>query len=83
MAQITQNLLFSGMPVLKRLKISVWEGHLFKKIFCYESFRYVSTLPKKVFLGASVKCVFLYGLNNTDYVVLGIPVSQRLKVTRW
>ena len=52
-----------------------------KKIFCYESFRYVSTLPKKVFLGAPVKCVFLYGSNNTDYVVLGIPVSQRLKVT--
>ena len=95
MAQITQNLLFSAMPVLKRLKISVSEGHLFKKNFCLESFRYVTTLPKKIFLGAPVKCVFLYGSNNTDYVVLGfaeieghrlitttgMPVLKRSKIT--
>ena len=40
-----------------------------KKKNCYGSFVYVSTLRKKVFLGAPVKCVFLYGSKNSDSVV--------------
>ena len=31
----------------------------------------MSTLRKKVFLGPSVKFVFLYGSNKTDFVVFG------------
>ena len=40
-----------------------------KKKQCYGGFRYVSTLLKKVFSGAPVKCVFLCGSNNSDSVV--------------
>ena len=40
-----------------------------KKKKCYGGFRYVSTLLKKVFSGAPVKCVFLCGSNNSDSVV--------------
>ena len=44
--------------------------HLFKKKkFCYGSFGFVSTLRKRVFSGAPVKCFSLYGLNNLDSVV--------------
>ena len=69
MAQITQILLFSGMPVLQRSKITVWEQKLFKKKFFYGSFWFVSTLRKKVFSEAPMKCFFLYGSNNSDFVV--------------
>ena len=111
-AQITQILLFSGMLVLERSKITVWEWHFFehriffamevlhmcltylkrffhvalkcvrfscfrecwfwrdqtlqfvsntfsKKKNYYVSFRYLSTLCKKVFSRAPVKCFFL------------------------
>ena len=69
MAQITQILLFLRIQLLQRSKITVWERHLFKKKICYGSFRYMSTLHKRVFLGALVKYVFLYGSNNSDSVV--------------
>ena len=36
-----------------------------------ESFGFVSTLRKKVFSGAPVICVFLYGSNKSDSVVFG------------
>ena len=68
MAEITQILLFLGMLLLERSKITGWEQHLLKKIG-YGSFRYVFTLCKKVFSGEPVKCLFLYGSNNWDYVV--------------
>ena len=64
MVQITQTLLFSGMPLLERSKITVWKRHLFHKKICY-----VSTLCKKVFSGAPVKCAFLYESNNLNSVV--------------
>ena len=48
MAHITQILLFSGMLLLERSKIIVWQRHLFKKN-CYGSFRYVSTYVKRCF----------------------------------
>ena len=71
MAQITQILLFSGMSILEKSKITVWERHLFKKSFRYGSFRNVPTLRKEVFSGASVKRVFLYSSNNSDSVAFG------------
>ena len=43
----------------------------FQKKNCYGTFRYVSTLRKKLFFGAIVNCVFLYGSNNSDSVVFG------------
>ena len=69
LVKITQILLFSRILVLERSKITVWEPHLFKKKFMYGSFGFVSTLRKKVFSGAPVKCVFLYGSNNSDSVI--------------
>ena len=42
-------------------------------------FRYVSTLRKKVFLVAPVKCVFLYSSNNSDYVVLENVALEGIK----
>ena len=69
MAQITQILLFSRMLVLQRSKITVWEQKVFKNKFIYGSFWFVSTLRKKVFSGALVKCFFPYSSNNSDSVV--------------
>ena len=69
MAQITEIMFCSRMPVLKRSKITAWERLFFQKKNCYGSFMYVSTLRKKVFSGAPVKCVFLYGSKNSDSVV--------------
>ena len=43
----------------------------FQKKLCYESFRYVSTLRKKVFSGAPVKCFSHCGSNNSDSVIFG------------
>ena len=54
-AQITQVLMFSGMPLLERSNFTVWERHLFKKFFCDVGFRYVSILRKKVFSAAPIK----------------------------
>ena len=79
MAQITQILLISRMPVSVRSKITVSERHLFKKIFfCYGSFRYVSTLRKKVFLAAPVKH-FFFRAQITQ--ILGMAVLERSKIT--
>ena len=64
-------LLFSWMPFLERSKITVWEQHFFKKNLCYGSFGFVSTLRKNAFLGPPVKCVFLYGSNNSDSFASG------------
>ena len=69
MAQITQILLFSGMPVLQRSKITVWEWKLFKNKFIYGSFWFVSTLRKKIFPGAPMKYFSLYGSKIWDIVV--------------
>ena len=58
MTQITQIWLFSGMPVLLKSKITVWERHFFKKNFWYGSFRHLLILLQKVYSGAPVKCFF-------------------------
>ena len=67
------------MPVLQKSKITVWERHLFKKKFCFGSFRNVSTLRKEVFSGAPVKRVFLYGSNNSDSVAFGNACFAEIK----
>ena len=69
----------SGMTVWHKSKITVWEGHLFKQKFIYGSFGFVSTLRKKVFSGAPVKWIFLYGLNNSDSVVFGNAAFGEIK----
>ena len=79
MAQITQILLFSGMVLLERSKITVWERHLFKKKFCYGSLEFVSALRKKVFSGAPVNFVFLCGSNNSDSVIVTNATFGELK----
>ena len=82
MAEITEILLFSGMPLLERSKTTVWERHLFKKKKKYYGrFEFVSTLRKNVFWGAAVKCVFLYGSNNSDFLFSGMPLLERSKIT--
>ena len=77
-AQITQILLFSGILLLERSKITVRERHLFK-INCYGSFGFASTLHKKVFSGAPVKCVLIYGSNNSDSVVFRNAAFREIK----
>ena len=61
MAQITHIMLFLGMPLLERWKIIVYENETSSKKFLQWSFRYLSTLCKKVFSAASVK-LFSLGL---------------------
>ena len=71
MARITQILLFLGMTVLERSNMTVFERRVLENIFCYGSFRYMSTLRKKVFSGAPVKHDFLYGSNKSASVLFG------------
>ena len=49
-----------------------------KKI-CYGSLEFVSALRKKVFSGAPVQCVSLYGSNNSDSVIFGNDASGEIK----
>ena len=49
-----------------------------KKLW-YGSFRYVSTLRKKVFSGAPVKCVFLYSSSNSDSAVFANAFFTEIK----
>ena len=49
--------------------------HFLTKI-CNGSFEFLSALRKKVFPGAPVKCLFLYGLNIPDSVILGNAASE-------
>ena len=51
----------------------------FQKIFLLRRFRYVSSLRKKIFLVAPVKCFFLYGSNNSDCVVFGNTIFRKIK----
>ena len=51
----------------------------FQKKLCYRSFRYVSTLRKKVCSGAPVKWFSLYGSNNLDFVVFGNAAFGEIK----
>ena len=55
----------------------------FQKKNCYGTFRHVSTLRKKLFLGALVNCVFLYGSNNSDSVVFGNASFGMIKDHIW
>ena len=75
--------MFSRMPVLERSKITVWEGHLFKRYFFYGSFRYLSSFCRKVFSGAPVKCFPLYRSKYWDFVAFNSPLSERSKLTVW
>ena len=52
-----------------------------KKKKYYGRFEFVSTLRKNVFWGAAVKCVFLYGSNNSDFLFSGMPLLERSKIT--
>ena len=76
--------MFSRMPVLERSKITVWEGHLFKRYFFYGSFRYLSSFCSKVFSGAPVKCFPLYHSKYWGFVVFkNSPLWERSKLTVW
>ena len=76
--------MFSRMPVLERSKITVWEGHLFKRYFFYGSFRYLSSFCRKVFSGAPVKCFPLYRSKYWGFVVFkNSPLWERSKLTVW
>ena len=82
MAQITQILLYLGMPLLEKSKITVWYRHLFKKN-CFWSFRYLSTLRKKVFSRVPVKCFSLYSSNSSDSVVFGNADFSEINDRSW
>ena len=50
-----------------------------KKNIYYWSFDFVSTLRKNVFSGAPVKCIVLYGSNNSDSVTSENTVFGEIK----
>ena len=50
-----------------------------KRKICYEGFRHVSTLRRKVFSGAPVKCFSIYGSNNSDSVVFEYVAFGEIK----
>ena len=80
---LTQILLFPEMLVSERSNVTVWERHLFKNNFCYGSFRYVSSLRKKLFSGASVKCFFSMAQITQILLFLGMLVLERSKAIVW
>ena len=82
-ADITQILLFSRTVVFERLRITVWEGHSFKNVFCYGSFRYMSTSSEKVFSGAPLKCFFFMAQITQILMFSGMLVLERSKITVW
>ena len=58
---------------------SQFENDTFSKKNCYVSLKFVSNLRKKVFSGEPVKCVFLYGWNNSDSVIFGSAAFGEIK----
>ena len=50
-----------------------------KKDFCYGSCKYVSTLRKKIFSVAEVKCFRLQGSNYSDFFVFGNASLGKIK----
>ena len=65
------------MQVFERSKITVWKRHIFQKENCCWSFRYVSTICRKVFSGAPVKCSFVFSWNNSDsFVFRNAPFGE-------
>ena len=54
-----------------------------KKKKYYGRFEFVSTLRKNVFWGAAVKCVFLYGSNNSDFFIFGNAAFGKIKDHSW
>ena len=71
MAQITHIVLSLGMP-LGKIKDHSLKVAAFERKIIYESFGFVSALRKKVFSGAQVKCVFLYGSNTLRVLIFAI-----------
>ena len=67
--QITHILLFFGNVTLGQIKGQTLTTTHFQQFFCYGSFRYLSTLRKKVFSATPVKLFFLSNSNNSDSVV--------------
>ena len=63
--------------------MTVWERHLFKKEICYGIFEFVSTFCKKVFSGAPVKCVFLFGSKIADSVIFWNAAFGEIKDHSW
>ena len=51
----------------------------FLRKFIYGSFGFLSTLHKKVFLGAPVKWFFFYGSNKSDSVVFKNAAFREIK----
>ena len=82
-AQMSQILLFSGIAVSERWKITVWEQHLSKKKFWYECFRYLSTLRKKDFQEHQWSAFFFRSQITHILMFSGMPVSERSKITVW
>ena len=69
-----------------RDQISQFENDTFPKKIINGRFGFVSTLLKKVFSGAPVKCFSLYGSNNSDsavfeYVAFGEIKYHNLRTT--
>ena len=67
LAQKSQILLFSGMLLLERLKITV-ENDTFSKKICYGSLEFVFTLQERYFQGHQLSA-FFHASDNSDSVV--------------
>ena len=52
-----------------------------KRKICYEGFRHVSTLRRKVFSGAPVKYFSIYGSNNSILLFLSMLLLERSNIT--
>ena len=67
------------MLLLERSKITVSGRHFFKKKVCYGSFGLVSTLRKKIFSVARMKCFSHCGSNNSNSAVFGNAILGETK----
>ena len=69
----------SGYANIAEIKDHSFRKSPFQKKLCYQSFRYVSTLHKKVCWGAPVKGFCLYSSNNLNSIFLGNAPFGKIK----
>ena len=82
MAEITEILLFSGMPLLERSKTTVWERHLFKKKKnTMEDSSLCLLYVKTYFEEQQLSAFFFIAQIIEIFLFSGMPLLERSKIT--
>ena len=77
MPQITEILLFLGMPLLERSKITVWERHVFKKKIAMELLSLCLPYVKRYFREHQLSAFFFMAQIIQIMLLLGMLLLER------